>query len=235
MLKMIFKNLITYKIKSNRRVIFFTIIAGSLLIWILTGYVTAADRPVLSWGSNGDYVKQVQRKLSEWGYYDGEIDGQFGTSMSNAVKRFQEKNDLMADGIVGLSTWKELGFGTSSNSSKSNTVELLARAIAAEATGEPYEGQVAVAAVILNRVKKSGFPNTISDVIFQPHALESVTNGLFWRRSPSQTAYKAANDALNGFDPTYGCVFFWNPSKPVSSWIWTREIVVEIGNHVFAK
>ncbi len=210
-----------------------------LISLFVTGYVIAADKPTLSWGSSGDYVKQVQRKLSGWGYYSGQIDGQFGTSTSKAVKLFQKRNGLKADGVVGPGTWKALGFSTaatsSGSSSRNSTVELLARAVAAEATGEPYQGQVAVAAVMLNRAKNSGFPNTVSDVIFQPHALESVTNGLFWRRTPSQTAYKAARDALNGFDPTYGCVFFWNPSKPVSSWIWSRKVVVKIGNHVFAK
>ncbi|MGB4337165.1 MAG: cell wall hydrolase [Bacillota bacterium] len=114
-------------------------------------------------------------------------------------------------------------------------VDLLARVVAAEAEGEPYQGQVAVAAVIMNRVKSRQFPNTLSGVVFQPHAFESVTNGLIWRRSPSSAAYAAARDAINGYDPTYGCLFFWNPSKPVSGWIWSRQIAVRIGSHVFAR
>lgn len=112
-------------------------------------------------------------------------------------------------------------------------VNLLARLIAAEAMGEPYEGQVAVGAVLLNRVRHASFPNTISGVIYQPHAFESVSNGLIWRVTDLTTARRAAYDALNGWDPTYGCLYFWNPSEPVSKWIWSRKIVRKIGNHVF--
>lgn len=117
---------------------------------------------------------------------------------------------------------------------RDDELELLARTIAAEAQGEPYIGQVAVGAVILNRVRDSRFPNTISGVIYQPHAFESVSNGLIWRRTPSAEARRAAQDALNGWDPTYGSLFFWNPYKPVSAWIWSRPIVIQYGNHVFA-
>lgn len=116
---------------------------------------------------------------------------------------------------------------------RSDEVDLLARLVAAEAEGEPYSGQVAVAAVILNRVQSPQFPNSLSGVAYQPHAFESVSNGLIWRRNPSAEARNAAVDALNGWDPTYGSTFFWNPSKPVTPWIWTRTVVVRIGNHVF--
>lgn len=116
---------------------------------------------------------------------------------------------------------------------REDEVNLLTRVIAAEAMGEPYEGQVAVAAVLLNRVRHASFPNTISSVIYQPHAFESVSNGLIWRVTNLASARKAAMDALNGWDPTYGCLYFWNPYKPVSKWIWTRRIVRQIGNHVF--
>ncbi|HEY8416617.1 MAG TPA: cell wall hydrolase [Limnochordales bacterium] len=118
---------------------------------------------------------------------------------------------------------------------RAEDVELLARVIAAEAQGEPYAGMVAVGAVILNRVRSPQFPNSLSGVIYQPHAFESVSNGLIWRRTPSAEAYRAARDALNGWDPTYGALFFWNPSKPVNPWVWSRQIVVRIGNHVFAR
>ena len=114
-------------------------------------------------------------------------------------------------------------------------INLLARVVAAEAQGEPFAGQVGVAAVILNRVRHPSFPNTLSGVIYQPHAFESVTNGLIWRRTPDATAVSASRQAINGWDPTYGAVFFWNPSKPVSPWIWSRQIVVRIGQHVFAR
>jgi len=119
--------------------------------------------------------------------------------------------------------------------SRSGDVNLLARLIAAEAEGEPYQGMVAVGAVMLNRVASPKFPNSISGCVFQPGAFESVSNGLIWRRSPSRQAISAARDAMNGYDPTYGCVFFWNPAKPVSGWIWSRSIAVKIGKHVFAR
>ncbi|HBK61702.1 MAG TPA: spore cortex-lytic protein [Firmicutes bacterium] len=118
---------------------------------------------------------------------------------------------------------------------RAGDANLLARLVAAEADGEPYQGMVAVASVMLNRVESAKFPNTVSGVIFQPGAFESVSNGLIWRRSPSRQAVSAARDALNGYDPSYGCLFFWNPSKPVSGWIWSRTIAVRIGKHVFAR
>ncbi|ADL07523.1 cell wall hydrolase [Thermosediminibacter oceani] len=120
-------------------------------------------------------------------------------------------------------------------SARSNDYVLLARIVAGEAAGEPYVGQVAVAAVILNRVKSPKFPNTIAEVIYQPGAFESVSNGQIWARYPSRTNFKAAQDALNGWDPTYGSLFFWNPSKRVNPWIWTRRIITQIGDHVFGK
>jgi N-acetylmuramoyl-L-alanine amidase len=118
---------------------------------------------------------------------------------------------------------------------RAGDVGLLARVVAAEAEGEPYQGMVAVAAVLLNRVESAKFPNTINGVVFQPQAFESVSNGLIWQRSPSQQAISAARDAVNGMDPTYGCLFFWNPSKPVSRWMWSRSITTRIGKHVFAR
>lgn len=123
--------------------------------------------------------------------------------------------------------------GQSDAQGRSGNVGLLARLVCAEAEGEPYQGQVAVAAVLMNRVKSSKFPNSISGVVFQPGAFESVSNGLIWRRSPTRQAVSAARDAMNGYDPTYGCTFFWNPSKPVSGWIWTVPIRAQIGKHAF--
>jgi len=118
---------------------------------------------------------------------------------------------------------------------RQSDLNMLARVVAAEARGEPYTGMVAVAAVILNRIESSQFPNTLSGVVFQPHAFESVSNGLVWRRQPNKMEIAAARDAMNGVDPTYGALFFWNPSKPVSSWIWSRKITLKIGEHVFAN
>jgi N-acetylmuramoyl-L-alanine amidase len=209
--------------------------------------VSAQTRPTLTWGWRGQSVRLVQWKLSEWGYLKGPVDGIYGAQTYRAIIEFQRRNGLVADGKVGPATWRALGFGYSVPNraaswapsrpvaSWTSNLELLARVVAAEAQGEPYRGQVAVAAVLLNRVKNPRFPKTLSGVIFQPRALESVSNGLVWRRTPTATAYAAARDALNGYDPTYGCIFFWNPYKPVSSWIWTRRIVTQIGRHVFAR
>lgn len=113
-------------------------------------------------------------------------------------------------------------------------LNLLARLIAAEAGDEPYEGQVAVGAVVLNRVRSPLFPDTISGVIYEPWAFESVYNGLIWQVADLDYPFRAAADALNGWDPTYGALFFWNPYKPVSGWIWSRPIITQIGDHVFA-
>ncbi|WP_304171580.1 spore cortex-lytic enzyme [Limnochorda pilosa] len=224
--------------------------------WVPTGILTLvllavlaaaapaalAQRPTLYWGSRGQQVRVLQWRLQEWGYYRGPIDGIFGNSTSQAVRRFQARNGLRVDGIVGPATWSALGLGWRAQAQRAATpvaarnddLTLLARLIEAEGQGEPYEGMVAIAAVVLNRVKSPKFPNTIAGVIFQPHAFESVTNGLIWRRAPSALAWQAARDALNGWDPTYGSLFFWNPSKPVSAWIWSRPVVRQVGAHVFA-
>lgn len=222
--------------------------AYDLRLPLLVETAEAQSAPVLRWGSTGQAVRTLQWRLQQWGYYRGAIDGVYGAETYRAVVNFQQKNGVWpADGVVGEKTWRALGLwnavsGGSSQGgqsaggavNRSDQLELLARAVAAEAEGEPFEGQVAVAAVILNRVAHPGFPNTISGVLYQPHAFESVTNGLIWRRTPSGEAYRAAQAALDGWDPTYGAIFFWNPSKPVSSWVWTRQIVTRIGNHVFA-
>lgn len=181
----------------------------------------------------------IQTKLKRWGYYFGSIDGIYGTQTKEAVKRFQKKNGLTVDGIVGKKTAAALGITLSSSSTSSssttssNDLNLLARCVYAEARGEPYTGQVAIAAVVLNRVKSSSFPNTISGVIYQPYAFTAVNDGQI-NLTPNSSAYKAAQDALNGWDPTYGCLYYYNPKTATSSWIWSRKTVVTIGNHNFA-
>lgn len=183
--------------------------------------------------------KTVQTKLKRWGYYKGNIDGIYGPKTKEAVKYFQRKNGLTVDGIVGPKTAAALGMtlssssSTSSSSQSSSDLYLLAKCVYAEARGEPYEGQVAVAAVILNRVKSASFPNTIAGVIYQPYAFTAVSDGQI-NLTPNDTAYKAAQDALNGWDPTYGCLYYYNPATATSSWIWSRKTVVTIGKHVFA-
>lgn len=177
--------------------------------------------------------KQVQQKLKEFGYYNGAIDGIFGAQTIQAVKNFQRDYGLTVDGIVGKNTLAKLGISSGNGVYSSNDIYLLAKCVHAEARGEPYVGQVAVAAVILNRVKDPNFPNTISGVIYQPWAFTAVNDGQI-NLEPNQSAYDAATDAMNGWDPTYGCIYYYNPTTATSQWIFSRQTVVTIGKHVFA-
>ena len=192
------------------------------------------------YGSRGDEVVTIQTKLKRWGYYSGNIDGIYGTQTVNAVKYFQSKNGLTVDGIAGPATLKAMGIYSSSSStstsSSSNTsnVNLLARLIYGEARGEPYTGQVAVGAVVLNRVKSSSFSNTISGIIYQSGAFDVVRDGQI-NLTPNDTAKKAAQDALNGWDPSYGAIYYFNPSTATNKWIWSRPMTVTIGKHRFCK
>lgn len=192
----------------------------------------------LKQGSSGQQVRQIQSKLSAWGYYSGEVDGIYGSKTTEAVKNFQRVNGLKVDGIVGEETAAKIGIAltqsSSTNSSyNSQDVYLLAKCVYAESRGEPYTGQVAVAAVVLNRVRSSSFPNTIAGVIYQPYAFTAVADGQI-NLEPNQTAYNAVRDALNGWDPTNGCLYYFNPATATSSWIWTREVKLTIGKHKFA-
>ncbi len=196
------------------------------------------ESAVLKVGSSGSQVKSLQTKLNNWGYDAGTVDGIFGSKTQAAVKRFQQKNGLVADGIVGAKTAAALGMTLSSSSSSNSSyssqdVYLLAKCIHAEARGEPYMGQVAVGAVVLNRVKNSNFPNTIAGVIYQPYAFTAVIDGQM-NLEPNETAYNAARDAMNGWDPTNGCIYYYNPATATSSWIWSRKVMITIGKHNFA-
>ena len=189
------------------------------------------------YGSRGNEVIQIQTKLKRWGYYNGSIDGIYGSKTVAAVRWFQSKNGLTIDGIAGPKTLAAMGIysSSSSNSSTSNSdLNLLARLVYGEARGEPYTGQVAVAAVVLNRVESSKFPNSIAGVIYQPGAFDVVSDGQI-NMAPDATAIKAARDALNGWDPSYGSIYYFNPNTATSSWIWSRPHVVTIGNHRFCK
>ncbi len=197
--------------------------------------------------SSSQDIKLVQKKLKNWGYYKGKVDGIYGSGTKNAVILFQKRNKLVVDGIVGDKTLAAMGISksmlSSGNSSSSNVsgvngytnqdYQLLARLIHAEARGESYTGQVAVGAVVLNRVKSSSFPNTISGVIYQPYAFTCVNDGQI-NLAPNNSAYRAAKDAMNGWDPSYGSLYYYNPKIATSNWIFTRPTVVTIGNHVFA-
>ena len=191
-------------------------------------------------GSSGATVKTIQTKLKNWGYYKGSVDGIYGSKTKEAVRYFQTKNKLKVDGIAGPQTLKAMGIFESSNSSSTSglnysdsDVMLLARLIYGEARGESYVGQVAVGAVVMNRIKSASFPNTMAGVIYQSYAFTAVDDGQI-NLTPDATAKQAAQDAMNGWDPTYGALYYYNPRTATSSWIFSRKTTVTIGNHVFA-
>lgn len=192
-------------------------------------------------GSSGATVREIQTRLKNWGYYSGAVDGIYGSGTEKAVKYFQQKNGLSADGQVGNQTLAALGITPSSSGSsggggggQSGDLYLLARLISAEARGEPYVGQVAVGAVVLNRIDHPSFPNSLSGVIYQPDAFTCIYDGQF-DQPISESAYRAAQDALNGYDPSYGAIYYFNPSTATSSWIWSRPLIVTIGKHRFCS
>lgn len=192
-------------------------------------------------GDRGSQVTEIQRKLKQWGYYDGNVDGQFGEATQKAVMSFQRKNGLTPDGIVGTATAQAIGITLSgstttsrSSTSSRSDANLLARVVHGEARGESYTGKVAVAAVVLNRVRSSSFPNTISGVIYQKGAFSCVSNGSI-NNTPNNQSIRAALDALNGWDPTGGCLYYYNPRLTDDEWIRTRTVQTVIGNHYFAR
>lgn len=196
-------------------------------------------------GSTGATVTEIQTRLKAWGYYTGAVDGTYGSATEKAVKYFQQSNGLTADGQAGSETLAALGLPTSggsasgggdggSSGSGEGDVDLLARLISAEARGEPYEGQVAVGAVVLNRVEHASFPNSISGVIYQSGAFSCLDDGQF-DEPVAESAYRAAQDALNGWDPSSGAIYYFNPSTATSSWIWSRPVILTIGKHMFCS
>ncbi len=236
--------------KSLKIVIFVLLLAisvGGATTFLINGTNSNIAEPtaIINAKSSSSDIKLVQKKLKNWGYYTGAVDGIYGSQTKAAVVKFQRRNGLVVDGIVGNKTLAALGINSGMLSSQgsnsvssvgkysSSDVQLLARLIYAEARGESYTGQVAVGAVVLNRVKSSSFPNTISAVIYQPYAFTCVNDGQI-NLKPNQTAINAAKDAMNGWDPSYGCLYYYNPKVATSSWIFTRPTVVTIGRHVFA-
>ena len=201
-----------------------------------------ARAAVLEVGSSGSDVVKVQQRLIQWGYLDGVADGRYGEATRSAVIRFQRGNGLTADGRVGDRTAAAMGIALSSGGGSaaasapgviSADHRLLAKLVYAEARGESYKGQVAVAAVVLNRVASASFPNTISGVIYQSGAFTCVSNGSI-NNAPDDSAIRAALDAMNGWDPTGGCLYYYNPNKTSDAWIRTRTVRTVIGNHSFA-
>ncbi|MDY4661081.1 spore cortex-lytic enzyme [Pseudoflavonifractor capillosus] len=220
-----------------RRLVLSLAVLFAVNIMVIT-FFQSAEAAVYRQGSTGDAVRIIQTKLSNWGYFSGAIDGIYGPKTEEAVKYFQRKNGLTADGVVGPATLRALGMSTTGGdspaSSQSNSVDLLARVISAEARGEPYSGQVSVGAVILNRVEHPSFPNTIAGVVYQPGAFTCMVDGQF-NEPVADSAYRAARDALNGADPSGGAIYYFNPDTSTSAWIWSRPLITVIGKHRFCS
>ena len=232
--------------------VFLLIFISSYLFFytIISPYRNAVSAITFKYGSRGDYIFVIQDKLKRWGFYNGGIDGVYGYETYLAVKAFQQKNGLTADGIAGNNTLVSLGIfvpGANNNttntygavtSSRSTTndatVMLLASLINGESRGEPYEGQVAVGAVVLNRTRDSRFPKTIAGVIYQPGAFTATVDGQI-SANIEQTSINAARDALNGWDPSGGAIYYFNPAKTTNAWIWSRPLIKIIGNHRFCS
>ena len=228
---------------TNSKVRFVALVLAVLtLAALLVAYGVYANAAVVKTGSRGQIVKTIQTKLKRWGYYNGSVDGIFGTQTKNAVMYFQRKNGLTVDGIVGSATAKAMGVSLSGTTSSSGTTTankvsnsdlyLLSCCIYGEARGESYTGKVAVGAVILNRVASSSFPNTISGVIYQNGAFTCVSDGQI-NLGTNDECTRAAQDALNGWDPSGGALYYFNPATATSKWIWSRKQIVTIGKHIF--
>ncbi|EJL41955.1 spore cortex-lytic enzyme [Brevibacillus sp. CF112] len=186
--------------------------------------------PLLKRGSESGDVWDLQYRLQLLGYYTDRLDGSYGANTVQAVKKFQKAYGLPVDGVAGTNTWRAL----KKVSVNRNEMQMLAQLVYSEARGESFTGQVAVAAVALNRLKSKDFPNTLKGVIFEPYAFTAVIDGQYWL-SPNKTAYRAAWEAVRGWDPTNGALYYFNPSTATSKWIWSRPQVVKIGKHIFAK
>ena len=210
---------------------------AAMLICALVCLTLTAQGATLTLGSRGERVALIQQRLKDWGDYQGAVDGVFGRGTYNAVVRFQRRSGLTAAGRVGRKTAAALGVSLTGTVSaalyRESELSILARLVSGEARGEPYIGQVAVAAVVLNRVRSDDFPDTVSAVIFQPGAFAAVWDGQF-DMTPTDSALRAARDAMNGWDPTGGCTYYYNPSTATNAWIWTRDVQLTIGRHAFA-
>lgn len=210
-------------------------------ILVLVIALNSSEKPVdalSKYGSKGDEVTKIQTRLKKWGYYNGNVDGIYGLQTENAVIYFQQKNNLRIDGIAGPETLAAIGISSSSNSNSlglsTADINLLARVISAESRGEPYLGQVAVGAVVLNRISHPSFPNTLSGVIYQPGAFTCVTDGQI-NEPVTDSAKKAAQEAINGSDPSSGAIYYYNPAKTTNQWMLSRPVITTIGKHRFCK
>lgn len=198
---------------------------------------TEESTPVISqYGSKGAEVTKIQQRLKNWGYFDGPVTGNYGSLTTEAVKKFQKAHGLPVTGNADAATLEKIGLpaGTASSADDDSDYYLLARIISAEARGEPYIGQVAVGAVVLNRVEHPSFPDSISGVVYQPGAFTAITDGQI-NEAITESAYRAAREALNGSDPTGGAIYYYNPSKTSNKWIRSRPVITQIGEHLFCS
>ena len=225
----------------NARKSVLTIAAVLALNILFAAWSQYAAADLYKKGSSGATVTEIQTRLKAWGYYTGSVDGTYGSQTEKAVRYFQQSNGLSVDGQAGPETLAALGLPAglgsgggsgSSGGGNSGDVDLLARLISAESRGEPYEGQVAVGAVVLNRVNHASFPNSISEVIYQSGAFSCLYDGQF-DQPVAESSYRAARDAMNGWDPSNGAIYYFNPATATSSWIWSRPAIVTIGKHMF--
>lgn len=212
------------------------ILLVNVLIIALVGNYGGSVQTLSKVGSTGEEVRQIQTKLKEYGVYSGEVDGIYGSQTKKAVIAFQKYNGLAADGIAGEQTLRKMGISSGSGQGgfSSSDVDLLAKIISAESRGEPYQGQVAVGAVILNRIEHPSFPNTLAGVIYQPGAFSCLYDGGV-NAPVADSAYRAARDAINGNDPSGGAVYYYNPAKSTNKWIFSRPVITVIGNHRFCS
>ncbi len=219
----------------NRKRIFISfLLVFSLLTFLVLKESHASA--LSKFGSTGSEVTQIQQKLSNLGYYSGSIDGVYGSETKRAVTNFQRDYGLTADGIAGSKTLNALGISSSSGSYgfTESEISLLARTISAESRGEPYQGQVAVGAVILNRIEHPSFPNTMAGVIYQNGAFSCIDDGQI-AEDVYESSKKAAIDALNGWDPSGGAIYYYNPKTATNRWIRSRPVIVTIGAHIFCS
>lgn len=206
-----------------------TLLLAILAVAIVMPAETLAATQLQRGSVNGD-VWDLQYRLQMLGYYKNNLDGTYGSNTAKAVKQFQRNYGLPADGVAGAKTWKVL----KKVSVNKTEMQMLAQLVYSEARGEKYEGQVAVAAVAMNRLQSSKFPKTIKGVIFEPYAFTAVDDGQFWF-TPNKKAYQAAWDAVRGWDPSNGALYYFNPDTATSSWIWSRPQIKKIGKHIFAR
>ncbi len=231
-----FRRIFSYK----RNLLYLSVILISFIITsaIYSPYLNEVNAISYYYGARGQVIRQVQTKLKAWGYYTGAVDGIYGYRTYQAVKKFQAKNGLRIDGVIGSRTMAALGINTVAASGKytstNQDVVLLSRLINGEARGEPYEGQVAVGAVVLNRTRDPRFPSTVPGVIYQPGAFTATVDGQIHAQI-QQSSINAARDALNGWDPSGGAVYYFNPATSTNKWIWSRPLIKIIGKHRFCR